>query len=582
MKNAKKTGALLLALVMLFALLSACTSTPAAPTPAPSEAPQTTAAPAPASNSDSGQTASTPEPTPEPEPVWDGTQIPLADDKITFRVWATYFDYFAGKLTDYNELYSTQLMEEQTNVHIEWLLPAASDIQTGFSLMLSSDDLPDMICGFKNYYNKSDTQAVADGLILELTDYADEFLPNYLKRVADAGVDLEIRDDEGRMNEIYTLSLTRMGRTKSHTSGLETRQDWADNLGLAIPETYDEFESYLLALKAAYDLSAPLNMGHTIANSGDVHLIGGYGINDKFYKVNGTDTIGYGPTTPNYRDALRRLHSWYQQGIIDQDFISRTGSDRVLISDNKSAMWVWAFTMLGQKGYNSGRLADPNSFVISVQNPVLNKGEKNHFGPMDVSYLDSPNAITSNCKDIETLLKWCDYLYTEPGALTRNFGKEGESYRFDGEEIVVSNDWFDKWFDMEDSIGVYSAGVFLPLQFVPGVMYDTLSWTLDGPFSNAYGYSEEDEALKVNWHNNDNAYCIPTTLSLTADESSAISNVMADCDTLAAEQYVRFITGVDNIDDDAVWESYVAQMESIGIARALAAEQAAYDRYIHR
>ena len=49
-----------------------------------------------------------------------------------------------------------------------------------------------------------------------------------------------------------------------------------------------------------------------------------------------------------------------------------------------------------------------------------------------------------------------------------------------------------------------------------------------------------------------------------------------------AEQYVRFITGVDNIDDDAVWESYVAQMESIGIARALAAEQAAYDRYIHR
>lgn len=43
-----------------------------------------------------------------------------------------------------------------------------------------------------------------------------------------------------------------------------------------------------------------------------------------------------------------------------------------------------------------------------------------------------------------------------------------------------------------------------------------------------------------------------------------------------------FLTGSQDIDDDAVWEQYKSDLESYNLSRVLEIRQAAYDRYLER
>lgn len=44
------------------------------------------------------------------------------------------------------------------------------------------------------------------------------------------------------------------------------------------------------------------------------------------------------------------------------------------------------------------------------------------------------------------------------------------------------------------------------------------------------------------------------------------------------ESQVAFITGVKDIDSDADWEAYLADVEAVGISQLLEVYQTAYDR----
>jgi putative aldouronate transport system substrate-binding protein len=75
------------------------------------------------------------------------------------------------------------------------------------------------------------------------------------------------------------------------------------------------------------------------------------------------------------------------------------------------------------------REVDPNADFIGVKYPVPNKGEKVKISQKDDRYFGGPTAcITTQCKNIELAMRFCDYLYTEEGYMFANFGIEGETY----------------------------------------------------------------------------------------------------------------------------------------------------------
>ena len=120
---------------------------------------------------------------------------------------------------------------------------------------------------------------------------------------------------------------------------LWVRKDWMEKLGLSVPETIDDVKH--IALTFAEENPANQEMGN-IGLAVSTTLYGGtgisseYGMNLIFASFGAypgrwlTDAEGmpvYGSVQPNVKDALGMLADWYQEGVLDRDFLIRTQDD---------------------------------------------------------------------------------------------------------------------------------------------------------------------------------------------------------------------------------------------------------------
>ncbi len=78
----------------------------------------------------------------------------------------------------------------------------------------------------------------------------------------------------------------------------------------------------------------------------------------------------------------------------------------------------------------------------------------------------------------------------------------------------------------------------------------------------------------------DDTWRLPSSVSLTQEESTERAALYADISTIVKEQTAQFISGA--LDIESNWDAYIASLESSGIERAIEITQAAYDRYLGR
>jgi putative aldouronate transport system substrate-binding protein len=65
-------------------------------------------------------------------------------------------------------------------------------------------------------------------------------------------------------------------------------------------------------------------------------------------------------------------------------------------------------------------------------------------------------------------------------------------------------------------------------------------------------------------------------LSISADDTARVSSITNDANTYVSEMTVKFITGAESLDN---YDTMVETIKSMGIADAIAVNQAALDRY---
>jgi putative aldouronate transport system substrate-binding protein len=88
---------------------------------------------------------------------------------------------------------------------------------------------------------------------------------------------------------------------------------------------------------------------------------------------------------------------------------------------------------------------------------------------------------------------------------------------------------------------------------------------------------ESDLNAMATWQkDNDAAYIVPGTLSMTADEATEYTNIMIDLETYRSEMVVNFILGVEPIEN---YDAFVEYFKSKNIDRAIEIKQASFDRY---
>lgn len=349
------------------------------------------------------------------------------------------------------------------------------------------------------------------------------------------------------------------------------RKDWLDELGLQLPETIDEWEIVLKTIKEKKGVIPYTSEKDMLLGSkSSMDFIGAYGIGKDFY-LNG-DKIQYGPLQPAFKDYLARMQKWYKEGLIDPDYASNDNKAKeAKITSGKAA------ATFGYIGGSMGawlpslQQADPKAMLSAAQYPVMNKGDEPKFTETGWDYSNTGAVITSANKNPEATIKALDYLFSEEGAMLKNFGIDGTTYTLvDGQpkftDLIMKN---------PDGlpIGQAMAKNFIANYPFPGPDDDRYN-------DQYYSLDAQKEAVKAyaKFAKNSASVLIPP-VSLTPEEASEFSKIMTDVDTYRSEIVTKLIMGTSSLDS---FDKAIEQFKKMGIERAIEIQQAAFDRFNKR
>lgn len=502
--------------------------------------------------------------------------FPLAETK-SFSYWFTYppmFDGYAEAPMDY---LMYQEAQKRLNVSIDWTavpIPAANE---QFMLMISGGDYTDAMFNFTTLYSGSLDEAISQEVIIDLTEPLESYAPDYMATRAKSETRiLSSLTESGNQAVMYGFQ-TMEGRVPKF--GAVIRQDWLDQLGLDSPVTVEDYHDVLTAFQQELGVAAPYGLASDgVTTPGN--LQGAYDIivpsnNDTngFYQIDGT--VHFGPTEDAFCDMLTTLNTWYQEGLIDSDFVSdsnsgvsgEVSSDR--IANGEVGIWRGYATNLSNYESNIGGSAK----VTGIAPMRMTDASTLHFGmDADNAAFNMGISVSTQCDDVELVVRFFNYFFTEEGSLLANYGTEGFTFEYNeaGDPVyteVITNNPDGMTMDM--ALCLYTGG------------------STGGPYEidnskNFYTYTEAQmDAAQIWMEGTDGAYQLPDTYTnlMSSTELEELNGYYNDIITTYKEAVLQFITGAKPISD---FDSFRSQIESMGIPRCIEIVQDALDRYYAR
>lgn len=491
--------------------------------------------------------------------------LPLSEDGATIT-WMRSGVNLMGTLQEvlayetFQEFPYIQEWQEITGVTLEFTELEYTTMAETMSLYIAAGDYTDLMTDVT--YTGGLTGALEDEVIIDLTDYLEDYAPNYYYMI-------NSNEDQ---TSIFTLDgkvLAFMAPYESFTNnqGLVIRSDWLEEQGLEVPTTYDEMYDVLLTLKDAYDLDTAIYMnqqctitGLTVGYDVASYVTDGSAEDLPFYVDNGE--VKCSLIEDGFKEYLMEMNEWYEAGLFDSDFMSieydpfSSYLDGQITSDE---MAVWCTSGEGIDNYTVP--------VTCVPSLTVEEGGTDHVTSMSLT-VDSEydTVVSTNCEDIELAMNLLDYFYSVDGIVFSNYGIEGETYTLvDGvptfTELVTDNEY-------DLTVANYMRGSCAYGVF-PSVMlrYRTAEFNSE----------LVQEAWEVWSSNIDGSMALPDNVSLTADESEESSYYATDIQTYAVQMVPQFILGVVSFDE---WDSYVQDLLDMGLQTCIDLEQDAYDRAV--
>lgn len=490
--------------------------------------------------------------------------IDLSSYPIKTDVSLSYFlplrSTLAGTVENFSETPFAQNWIEKTGVNMEFIHSSVGQEQEMLSLLIASEELPDIIHSIWTVYPGGVTSALDENVIIDIGQYK-EYAPAFFGKLdANKEWDKAAKIDDGRYYGFQSIEGAAALRS---TAGPILRADWLRELGLEAPKTIEDWENVLTAFRDKKGASAPLSIANMSANLFSfVGATNGLFVEDNEFK--------HGAFTPEYKQALITLNDWFKKGLLDKNIISvdsKTLDSQILTG--KTGAFV-------DGGGNMGRylqVATTEGFdLVGVEFPVYKEGESN------LACIPNPpiagtnvSAISGQCKYPELAAKVLDYLYTPEGEIFANFGIEGETYTVeDGKytytDLILNNP--DK-LSVKEALGLYVyAGTKGPYECKEEYIYQF------------YALPQQKAALDVwqkNFEQREKRAFVPVTLA-TADSQEA-SDILTELRTYVPSMTAKFITGVEPIEK---FDDYVKKGEAMGLSRVLEIYTEALKRYNDR
>jgi putative aldouronate transport system substrate-binding protein len=449
-----------------------------------------------------------------------------------------------------------QHKEKVTGVKINFIANSWADISTAFNLMIASNDLPDMIMQYEGagQYPGGPSKAIADGVYIRLNELIEKNAPAFTK-VINSTPDFkrQVMTDDGTIPSMGMLEIIR----QPPFWGPIIRQDWLDDLGLAMPVTMADWYNVLTQFKQKKGAAAPYVMS---ASGMAGEFMVAYDVSTWLQRDN---TVVYGYTDAGYREYLTEMNKWYREGLFHADFT--TPERNVWLTNGVSGAFSTGFTEFTLI-QNMIRELDPRAYVVAAPYPTKDRNSVTKIRDLNPHNREYSTSVTTACKNPDLAVQWLDWGYTDEGYMWSNYGEEGLSYTM----VNGKAQWTPLIANNPEGFDLYRVMQRYTIHAGPFVR----DWEA------AYApYSAEEQATLVIWNGDASHQLLTSLLSLTAEEANTNATIMADINTYVSEMALRFIRGEEPLNN---WTAYVQNVRNMGLDTAVRNYQAAYDRFLAR
>jgi ABC-type glycerol-3-phosphate transport system substrate-binding protein len=422
-----------------------------------------------------------------------------------------------AELSD-DELTVKTMVEEELNVLIDYNVVSNDQLRTVIATRMAGGDLPDL-------YQIEDVQPYKDGhlggLFANISELADTYaLGNLLAEIdkVDATYGDIFREDGGYFR-LPTL------QTKAFGWHYVYRKDWADAAGWEYDGSIESFEELLrISVEAGGSGTTGWTAGGIwfVGTSAAAAFTGESAVdwnkpnlrekNGQWYAVEATDA---------YRDALRWLNKLYEEGLLDQEIYSANKELAIEKFTNGKAGVLGSNTGWEDQVFNAFTQANPDGEMGAL--PTAPEGPAGFARGSSPGYYKSwiigtnSDAQSLAAARVLDLLKSKKYL-----------------------DIMTRAEGFK---NMGGGIGAHS---WAPL-FGRYGDYSQMHWTVQVGLSNA-----EEEAVVQD----------PRYVEYATDISSQYKPEVA---SVSNDYAPKFVVGDLDINDDAVWDQYLAELDKAGL-----------------
>ena len=537
-----------------------------------------------------------------------------------------YTDYKDNPVVQY--ITSKTWGEEDKKVDLTFWVPASGTATDSYSTMMGSGDYPDIL---DTSIADAPKIMYEEGIIMDLTDYVNEYMPNYKKFLEEnptvALYATDYIDGEPR----YLRILAGHDDYPYTYCGYQYRRDWIVKYGTnpqtgepfsggyTDPEDPDSWEDdvvfpsggtdpvyisdwewmFEIFEKAYEDLGIDDSYCISVyypgySWTGDLVSCFGGG-NFAFYE-DADGKVQYGPVQDSARAYLECMNTWYENGWLDPNFNERTSDMFYAIDDSsvrqgKVGMWCGMQAQLGGR-MDAGDEYTSGIYVAGCALPI------NDLYGTDACKNVEPDCIMTGTglngtgyaittaaedKDIATLLTMIDYLYSDEGALMATLGLNPEQMEEIGTTFYSDNGVPDGMYSVKDD-GTYliadavrqDSGGLRTAGNLDKMPHKNLVKDVDEGYAETYEHSME---LWIKYPNKAQIQGTPVTNNMTQEDISEMDDARARLLEYTDINTVDFIKGVKDINDDAEWESWCKALAKYDYESVLEIVQPYADEY---
>jgi putative aldouronate transport system substrate-binding protein len=443
---------------------------------------------------------------------------------------------------------------------------AQTDQSIAFNTMISSRPLPDIVVSTVDRIN----QYGLEGAFVPLDDLIEEHAPNLKKFYEDHPEKRkQALAPDGKLYMITHMEEMPLRKV------WWIRQDWLDKLGLDVPTTVDE----LYNVAKAFREQDPNGNGEQdevpffcrFRDGGHQDnlprkLLNLFGVKMQselpFYVDDNDGTIKYSYMSPEFKPGMSAIAKWYAEGLIDQEYYSRSKPRATLLSNDQGGITNDYF---GSTSTFNIQLAEtiPGFQLAIIKPPQDVHGKVWDSTGVSVGYFDGWGISIDNKNPVETL-KYFDFWFSDKGKEFSTWGIEGLSW----EEKDGKKQYTEEFLRGDQPLNAKLIGIganqnqghYILLEYYQ-------NWVTEDIFSRIMQLIEEVDFIPP----------FPN-LPLTPDQLKRSNELRAAIDTYGNEMIQKWVMNAEPVEES--YDAFEKEVKRLGLDELLEIYNEAYQRYL--